>query len=78
MVNWSSLVYGRVGQSEESALSELSLALTGSLPVSLWLSVTLILAPADSLAHSGSLWPSLGHYCSLILLTQSLIGSQGP
>ena len=27
---------------------------------------------------SGLLWPSLAHYCSLISLIQSLIGSQGP
>ena len=60
----------------------LSLALTGSLPVSLWLSMAL----CDS--HSGShwlslplsciLWPFLAHYCSLILHIQSLIGPQSP
>ena len=60
----------------------LPLALTGSLPVSLWLSMAL----CDS--HSGSywlslplsdiLWPSLAHYCSLILRIHPLIGSQGP
>ena len=31
-----------------------------------------------SLPFSGILWPSLAHYCSLILRIQSLIGSQGP
>jgi len=31
-----------------------------------------------SLPLSGLLWPSLAHYCSLFLLKQSLIGSQGP
>ena len=29
-------------------------------------------------SHSGILWPSLAHYCSLILRIQSLISSQGP
>ena len=52
----------------------------------LWLSTCLSMALCDS--HSGSqwlslplsgiLWPSLAHYCSLISLTQSLIGSQRP
>ena len=60
----------------------LSLALTGSLPVSLWLS--LVLCDSHSGSHwlslplSGILWPSLAHYCSLISRIQSLIGSQGP
>ena len=31
-----------------------------------------------SLPLSGILWPSLAHYCSLISLIQSLIGSEGP
>ena len=31
-----------------------------------------------SLPFSGILWPSLAHYCSLILRIQALIGSQGP
>ena len=31
-----------------------------------------------SLPLSGILWPSLAHYCSLILRIQPLIGSQGP
>ena len=39
---------------------------------SLWLSVT------PTLALTATLWPSLAHYCSLILRIKSLIGSQGP
>ena len=58
----------------------LYLAFTVSLPVSLWLSMAL----CDS--HSGSHWLSLplsgliwsSHFCSLISLIHSLIGSQGP
>ena len=63
-----------------------SLALTGSLCGSVWLVLSL------SLSLSGSLWlsatptlaptghhcHSLAHYCSPILIIQSLIGSQGP
>ena len=60
----------------------LSLALTGSLPVSLWLSMALCDSHSGShwlsLPLSGILWPSLAHYCSLISRIQPLIGSQGP
>ena len=60
----------------------LSLALTGSLPVSLWLSMALCDSHSGShwlsLPLSGKLWPSLAHYCSLISRIQPLIGSQGP
>ena len=59
----------------------LSLALTGSLPVSLWLSMALCDSHSGShwlsLPLSGILWPSLAHYCSLISRIQPLIGSQG-
>ena len=64
----------------------LSRAFTGSLWLLLDLSLSLSMALCDS--HSGShwpslplsgiLWPSLAHYCSLILRIQPLIGSQGP
>ena len=57
---------------------QLLLALSLSISGSLWLSVTPILAPTGSHCHSFLLWPSLAHYCSLISLTQSLIGSQRP
>ena len=56
----------------------LSLALSLSFSGFLWLSVTPTLAPTGSHCHSFLLWPSLAHYCSLISLTQSLIGSQRP
>ena len=60
----------------------LSLAVTGSLPVSLWLSMALCDSHSGShwlsLPLSGILWPSLAHYCSLISRIQPLIGSQGP
>ena len=60
----------------------LSLALTGSLPVSIWLSMALCDSHSGShwlsLPLSGILWPSLVHYCSLISHIHSLIGSQGP
>ena len=60
----------------------LSLALIGYLPVSLWLSLALCDSHSGShwlsLSFSGILWPSLAHYCSLILRIQSMIGSQGP
>ena len=46
----------------------LSLALCASYSGSHWLSLPL----------SGILWPSLAHYCSLILRIKSLLGSQGP
>ena len=49
-----------------------SLALTGSLPVSLWLSVT------HTLALTATLWHTLALYGSLISRIQSLISSQGP
>ena len=59
-----------------------SLALTGSLPVSLWLSMAFCDSHSGSqwlsLPLSGIPWPSLAHYCSLISRIQSLIGSQGP
>ena len=59
----------------------LSLNLTGSLPVSLWLSMALCDSHSGShwlsLPLSGILWPSLAHYCSLISRIQPLIGSQG-
>ena len=57
-------------------------SLTGSLPVSLWLSMAL--CDSHSGSHwlspplSGLLWPSLAHYCSLTSLIQSLIIPQGP
>ena len=55
---------------------DLSLSLSGSL----WLSMTPTLAPTGSHCHSldysGPIWPSLAHYCSLILLILSLLGSQ--
>ena len=58
------------------------MALTGFLPVSLWLSMALCDSHSGShwlsLPLSGILWPSLAHYCSLISRIQSLIGSQGP
>ena len=58
------------------------LALTCSLRLSLALSGSYWISPCLSLALFGSLrlplWPSLAHYCSLILLIQFLIGSQGP
>ena len=47
-----------------------------SLSSSLWLSVTLTLAPTGSHCHCLAL--TLAHFCSLISLIQSLIGSQGP
>ena len=50
--------------------------------VSLWLSMALCDSHSGShwlsLPLSGILWPSLVHYCSLILLIRPLIGSQGP
>ena len=56
------------------------MAITGFLPVSLWLSMALCDSHSGShwlsLPLSGKLWPSLAHYYSLILRTQSLIGSQ--
>ena len=59
----------------------LSLALTRSLPVSLWLSMALCDCHSGShwlsLPLFGILWPSLAHYCSPILRIQPLIGSQG-
>ena len=59
-----------------------SLALSGSLPVSLWLSMALCNSHSGShwlsLPLSGILWPSLAHNCSLISRIQPLIGSQGP
>ena len=58
------------------------LDLSLSLPVSLWLSMALCDSHFGShwlsLPLSGILWPSLAHYCSLISLIQSSIGSQGP
>ena len=58
------------------------MALTGFLPVSLWLSMALCDSHSGShwlsLPLSGILWPSLAHYCSLISRIQPLIGSQGP
>ena len=58
------------------------MALTGFLPVSLWLSMALCDSHSGShwlsLPLSGKLWPSLAHYCSLISRIQPLIGSQGP
>ena len=58
------------------------MALTGSLPVSLWLSMALCDSHSGShwlsLLLSGILWPSLAHHCSLISHIQPLIGSQGP
>ena len=60
----------------------LSLALTGSLPVSLWLSMALCGSHSGShwlsLPLSGIFWPSMAHYCSLISRIQPLIGTQGP
>ena len=60
----------------------LSLALTGSLPVSLWLFMALCDSHSGphwlSLPLSGILWLPLAHYCSLILCIQPLISSQGP
>ena len=60
----------------------LSQALTGPLPVFLWLSMALCDSHSGShwlsLPLSGILWPSLAHYCSLISRIQPLIGSQGP
>ena len=57
------------------------MALTGFLPVSLWLSMALCDSHSGShwlsLPLSGKLWPSLAHYCSLISRIQPLIGSQG-
>ena len=58
------------------------MALTGFLPVSLWLSMALCDSHSGShwlsLPLSSKLWPSLAHYCSLISRIQPLIGSQGP
>ena len=60
----------------------LSLALTGSPPVSLWLFMALCDSHSGphwlSLPLSGILWLPLAHYCSLILCIQPLISSQGP
>ena len=60
----------------------LSMALAVSTPVSLWLSLALCDSHSGShwlsLPLSGLLWSSLAHYCSLISVIQSLIGSQGP
>ena len=69
----------------------LSLSLYGFLQLSLWLPLALTgslwLSRSLCDSHSGFhwlspplsdlLWPSQAHYCSLILLIQSLIGSQG-
>ena len=58
------------------------MALTGFLPVSLWLSMALCDSHSGShwpsLPLSGILWLSLAHYCSLISRIQFLIGSGGP
>ena len=54
----------------------LSIALSGSLSSSLWLSRAR--CPAHSGFLSGSLWLSLALYGSPNLLTKSLLGSEGP
>jgi len=68
----------RYAKNVRLASLRLSLALSGSL----WLSVTPTLALIGShwlsLPFSDILWPSQAHYCSLILRFQPLIGSQGP
>ena len=57
------------------------MALTGFLPVSLWLSMALCDSHSGShwlsLPLSGILWPPLAHYCFLISRIQPLISSQG-